>query len=138
MGTTSVPVFLPEEGLPFGRQSGASPAIPSYTPFGNSPILQTAAETELLAQITSLQQDMAKLQEHNNLLSSKAERQRSPIRVNAHLRDSRMRVLGNKSPIRKVQGLESMVESDPEYVPSKLKVVLTVQQHVHDTQRPSN
>lgn len=73
MGTTSVPVFLPEEGLPFGRQSGASPATPSCTPFGNSPILQIAAEAELLAQITSLQQDMAKLQEHNNLLSSKVD-----------------------------------------------------------------
>ncbi|CAL8152249.1 unnamed protein product [Prunus armeniaca] len=30
-----------------------------------------------------------------------------------------MRVLGNKSPLRKVQGLESEVESDDEYVPSK-------------------
>ncbi|CAL8084630.1 unnamed protein product [Prunus armeniaca] len=176
MGTTFVPVFLPEEGLPYGRHSGASPALPPCTPFGNSPIMQTTAEAELLAQITSLRQDMAKLQEHNNLLSSKVdetqqllnqqhtqniqptqsskslqtpswqkkskkgaramsapskqlvvpapkdqphlpkkvyidcrhrlndkevERQRSPIKINAHLRDSRMRVLGNKSPIRK-------------------------------------
>ncbi|CAL2253396.1 unnamed protein product [Prunus armeniaca] len=30
-----------------------------------------------------------------------------------------MRVLGSKSPIRKVRGLESEVESDDEYVPSK-------------------
>ncbi|CAL2265763.1 unnamed protein product [Prunus armeniaca] len=163
MGTTSVPVFLPEEGLPFGRQSGASPALPPCTPFGNLPIMQTTAEAKLLAQITSLRQDMAKLQEHNNLLSSKrkgkkgakatlapskqlvvpaprdqqhlpkkvytncrhwvndkeVERQGSSIRINAHLRDSRMRVLGNKSPIRKVRGLESTAESDHEYVPSK-------------------
>ncbi|CAL2239566.1 unnamed protein product [Prunus armeniaca] len=50
-----------------------------------------------------------------------AERQRSPIRINAHLRDSRIRVLGNKSPIRKVQGLESTTESDYDYVHSKTK-----------------
>ncbi|CAL2276710.1 unnamed protein product [Prunus armeniaca] len=48
-----------------------------------------------------------------------AERQRSPVRVNAHLRDSRMRVLGDKSPLRKVQGLGSEAESDDEYAPSK-------------------
>ncbi|CAL2265118.1 unnamed protein product [Prunus armeniaca] len=48
-----------------------------------------------------------------------AKRQRSPIRINARLRDSRMRVLGNKSPLRKVQGLESEVESEHEYVSSK-------------------
>ncbi|CAL2277655.1 unnamed protein product [Prunus armeniaca] len=39
--------------------------------------------------------------------------------INAHLRDFRMRVLGNKSSIRKVRGLESTAESDHEYVPSK-------------------
>ncbi|CAL8114527.1 unnamed protein product [Prunus armeniaca] len=48
-----------------------------------------------------------------------AERQRSPIRINARLRDSRMKVLGDKSPIWKVRGLESEVESDDKYVPSK-------------------
>ncbi|CAL8075051.1 unnamed protein product [Prunus armeniaca] len=47
------------------------------------------------------------------------ERQRSPIRINAHLRDSWIRVLGNKSPIRKVRGLEAKTESDHEYVPSR-------------------
>ncbi|CAL8999811.1 unnamed protein product [Prunus brigantina] len=194
MGTTSVPTFLSEDGLPFGRQGGASPALPPYTPFGNPPVIQTTAEAELLAQITSLRKDMAKLQEHNNLLSSKVdetqqllnqhhtqniqatqsshslqtpsrqkkgkkgakatpapskqlvvpaprdqphipkkvytdcrhrindkevERQRSSIRVNARLHDLQMKVLGNKSPIRKVRGLESEVESDDEYVPSK-------------------
>ncbi|CAL2257086.1 unnamed protein product [Prunus armeniaca] len=163
MGITSVPTFLLEEGLPFGRQSGASLALPTCTPFGNTLVIQTIAEAEFLGQITSLRNDMAKPQEHNNLLSSKkkgkkgakathapskqlvvpaprdqphlpkkvysdcrhqindreAERQRSQIRINAHLRDSRMTVLGNKSPIQKVRGLESMVESDPEYVPSK-------------------
>ncbi|XP_016647248.1 PREDICTED: uncharacterized protein LOC107880402 [Prunus mume] len=50
-----------------------------------------------------------------------AKRQRSLIRINAHLMDSRMRVLGNKSHIRKVRGLESTAESDYEYVPSKTK-----------------
>ncbi|CAL8174398.1 unnamed protein product [Prunus armeniaca] len=48
-----------------------------------------------------------------------AERQRSPARINAHLRDSRMRVLGDKSPLRKVQGLGPEAESDDEYAPSK-------------------
>ncbi|CAL9000916.1 unnamed protein product [Prunus brigantina] len=48
-----------------------------------------------------------------------AERHRSPIRVNANLRDSRLHTLGDKSPIRKVQGLDAEVESDDEYVPSK-------------------
>ncbi|CAL9011376.1 unnamed protein product [Prunus brigantina] len=71
MGTTLVPMFLPEDGLSFKRQSGASPTLPPFTHFGNSPVIQTTVETELLAQITSLRQDMAKLQEHNNLLSSK-------------------------------------------------------------------
>ncbi|CAL2272246.1 unnamed protein product [Prunus armeniaca] len=135
---------------------------------GNPPVIQTTVEAELLAQMTSLRKEMAKLQEHNHLLSSKtpgrqkkgkkrakatpapskqvvvpaprdqphvpkkvytdcrhwikdkdAERQRSPIRINARLRDSRMRVLGSKSPLRKVRGLVSEVESDDEYAPSK-------------------
>ncbi|CAL8163813.1 unnamed protein product [Prunus armeniaca] len=55
----------------------------------------------------------------HRLNDKEVERQGSPIRINAHLRDSRMRVLGNKSPILKVRGLESMAESDHEYVPSK-------------------
>ncbi|CAL8101595.1 unnamed protein product [Prunus armeniaca] len=50
-----------------------------------------------------------------------AERQRSPVRINAHLKDLWMRVLGNKSPIRKVRGLESTAKSNYEYVPSKTK-----------------
>ncbi|CAL8169370.1 unnamed protein product [Prunus armeniaca] len=201
MGTTLVPTFLLEDGLPYGMPSGASPALHPSTPFGNPPVIQTTVEVEflaqmtsLLAQMTSLRKEMAKLQEHNNLFSSKieetqqllnqqemqniqstepsqslqtpgrqkkgkkgakatpapskqlvvpaprdlphvpkkvytdcrhrindkeAEQQRSPIRINARLRDSRMRVLGNKSPLRKVQGLESEVESDDEYAPSK-------------------
>ncbi|CAL2224566.1 unnamed protein product [Prunus armeniaca] len=73
MRTTSVPTFLSEDGLPFRRQSGASPVLPPCTPFGNSPVIQTTAKAELLAQITSLRQDMAKLQEHNNLFSSKVD-----------------------------------------------------------------
>ncbi|KAL6286294.1 hypothetical protein ACE6H2_010684 [Prunus campanulata] len=73
MGTTSKTTFLPQEGLPFSRPGGASPAPPPYTPASNSPVIQTTAEAELLAQITSLRQDMAKLQEHNNLLSSKVD-----------------------------------------------------------------
>ncbi|CAL8991638.1 unnamed protein product, partial [Prunus brigantina] len=169
MGTTSGPQFLSEDGLPYGIPSGASPALHPSTPFGNPPILQTTVEAELLAQMTSLRKEMAKLQEHNNLLSSKtpgrqkkgkkgakatpapskqlvvpasrdqphipkkvytdcchrindkkdAERHRSPIKINAHIRDSRLNVLGNKSPLRKVQGLNSEVKSDDEYVPSK-------------------
>ncbi|CAL9010603.1 unnamed protein product [Prunus brigantina] len=160
MGTTSGPQFLSEDGMPYGMPSGASPALHPSTPFGNPPILQTTVEAELLAQMTSLRKEMAKLQEHNNLLSSKkgaratpapskqlvipapqdqphipkkvyadcrhrindkkdAERHRSPIRINAHLRDSRLNTLGDKSPIRKVQGLDTEVESDDEYVPSK-------------------
>ncbi|CAL9001142.1 unnamed protein product [Prunus brigantina] len=54
----------------------------------------------------------------HRLKDREAERQRSPIVIGARLNDSRMRVLGNKSPIGRVQGgLESMAESDHEYVP---------------------
>ncbi|CAL2238416.1 unnamed protein product [Prunus armeniaca] len=195
MGTTSGPQFLSEDGLPYGMPSGASLALHPSTPFGNPPVLQTTVEAELLAQMTSLWREMAKLEEHNNLLSSKvnetqqllnqqetqsiqatecsqsqqtpgrqkkgkqgakaapapskqlvvpapqdqphvpkkvytdcrhrlndkkdAERHRSPIRVNARLRDYRMKALGDKSPLRKVQGLGSGLESDDEYVPTK-------------------
>ncbi|CAL9004992.1 unnamed protein product, partial [Prunus brigantina] len=45
------------------------------------------------------------------------ERHRSPVRINANLKDSRMRVLGSKSPLRRVRGLESGSEPDAEYVP---------------------
>ncbi|CAL9021013.1 unnamed protein product [Prunus brigantina] len=71
MGTTSVPMFLSEDGLPYGMPSGASPALHPSTPFGNPPVIQTTVEAELLAQMTSVWKEMAKLQEHNNLLSSK-------------------------------------------------------------------
>ncbi|XP_034203617.1 uncharacterized protein LOC117618105 [Prunus dulcis] len=192
MGTTSVPTFLSEEGVPFGRQAGASPALPPCTPFGNAPSTQTTAEAELMVQIASLRKDMARLQEHNNLLSSKvdktqqllhqqptqniqithsseslgtrhrrrygkaaratpapskqlvvptprdqphvpkkvytdcrhrlndreAEKQRSPIRISARLRESRMNALEDKSPIRKVRGLDPAEESASEYIPS--------------------
>ncbi|CAL9016409.1 unnamed protein product, partial [Prunus brigantina] len=47
------------------------------------------------------------------------ERHRSPIRVNANLKDPRMRVLGRKSPIRRVQGLESGSEHDNGDIPSE-------------------
>ncbi|CAL9017930.1 unnamed protein product [Prunus brigantina] len=73
MGTTSGPQFLSEDGLPYGMPSGASPALHLSTPFGNPPVLQTTVEAELLAQMTSLRKEMAKLQEHNNLLSSKVD-----------------------------------------------------------------
>lgn len=73
MGTTSVPIFLSKDGIPFDRPSGASPALLPSTLFGNSPIMQLTTEAELLEQITSLRKDMAKLQEHNNLLSSKVD-----------------------------------------------------------------
>ncbi|CAL2227556.1 unnamed protein product [Prunus armeniaca] len=174
--------------------SEASPALHPSTLFGNPLVIQTTVEAELLAQMISLRKEMAKLQEHNNLLSSKvdetqwllnqqetqniqstepsqslqtpsrqkngkkgakatptpfkqlvvptprdqphvpkkfyadcrhrlndkdAERQRSPVMVNAHLRDPRMRVLGDKSPLRKVQGLGSEAESDDQYALSK-------------------
>ncbi|CAL2244502.1 unnamed protein product [Prunus armeniaca] len=194
MGTTSGPQFLSEDGLPYGMPSGASPVLHPSTPFGNPHVLQTTVEAELLAQMTSLRREMAKLQERNNLLSSKvdetqrllnqletqniqttessqsqqtpgrqrkgkqgakatpapskqlvvpapqdqphipkkvytdcrhrindkkdAERHRSPIGVNALLRDSRMRVLGDKSPLRRVQGLDSALESNDEYIPT--------------------
>ncbi|XP_034219187.1 uncharacterized protein LOC117630595 [Prunus dulcis] len=192
MGTTSIPNFLSEEGVPFGRQTGASPALPPCTPFENAPSTQTTAEAELVVQIASLRKDKARLQEHNHLLSSKvdetqqllhqqhtqniqttysseslqtphgrrkygkvaratpapskqlvvptprdqphvpkkvysdcrhrlndreAKRQRSPIRISARLRESRMNALGSKSPIRKVRGLDS-TESASEYIPS--------------------
>ncbi|CAL8169324.1 unnamed protein product [Prunus armeniaca] len=195
MGTTSGPQFLSEDGLPYDMPSGASPALHPSTPFGNPPALQTTVEAELLAQMTSIRREMAKLQERNNLLSSKvdetqrllnqqetqniqatessqsqqtpgrqrkrkqgakatptpskqlvvpapqdqphiprkvytdcrhrindkkdAERHRSPIGVNARLRDSRMRVLENKSPLRRAQGLDSALESDDEYIPTR-------------------
>ncbi|CAL8085988.1 unnamed protein product [Prunus armeniaca] len=71
MGTR--PQFLSEDGLLYGMPSGASPALHPSTPFGNPPALQTTVEPELLAQMTSLRREMAKLQEHNNLLSSKVD-----------------------------------------------------------------
>ncbi|CAL8168102.1 unnamed protein product [Prunus armeniaca] len=74
MGTTSGPQFLSEDGLPYGMPSGASPALHPSTPFGNPPVLQTTVEAELLAQTTSLRREMAKLQEHNKLLSSKVDK----------------------------------------------------------------
>ncbi|XP_021802754.1 uncharacterized protein LOC110746824, partial [Prunus avium] len=46
------------------------------------------------------------------------ERQGSPVRINAHLDDPRLRNLGRKSPIRRIQVLESSAESDHEYAPS--------------------
>ncbi|CAL8083090.1 unnamed protein product [Prunus armeniaca] len=195
MGTTSGPQFLSEDILPYGMPSRASPALHPSTPFGNPPVLQTTVEAELLAQMTSYRREMAKLQEHNNLLSFEvdetqrllnqqetqsiqatessqslqtpgrqkkgkkgakatpapskqlvvpapqdqphvpkkvytdcrhrindkkdAKRHRSPIRVNTRLRDSQMKVLGDKSPLRKVQGLDSGLESNDEYVPTK-------------------
>ncbi|CAL2270999.1 unnamed protein product [Prunus armeniaca] len=177
MGTTSGPQFLSEDGLPYGMPSGTSPALHPSTPFGNPPALQTTVEAELLAQMTSLRKEMAKLQEPGNTnaqttessqsqqtpgrqrkgkqgakampapskqlvvpapqdqphvpkkvytdcrhrINDKkdAERHRSPIRVNARLRDSRMRVLGDKSPLRRAQGLDSALESDDEYIPTR-------------------
>ncbi|CAL2234783.1 unnamed protein product [Prunus armeniaca] len=65
MGTTSGPQFLSEDGLPYGMPSGASLALHPSTPFGNPPTLQTTVEAELLAQMTSLRKEMAKLQERN-------------------------------------------------------------------------
>ena len=192
MGTTSIPTFLPEDGAPFGRQAGASPALPPCTPYGNAPSTQTAAEAELVAQIASLRKDMARLQEHNHHLSSKvdetqrqlhqqhpqniqtthsseslgtprrrrhrraaratpapskqlvvptprdqphvpkkvytdcrhrlndreAERQRSPIKVDARLRESRLNTQRSKSPIRRIRGLETPEESASEYIHS--------------------
>ncbi|CAL8994500.1 unnamed protein product [Prunus brigantina] len=193
MGTTSGPQFLSEDGLPFGMPSGASPALHPSTPFGNTPVLQTTVEAELLAQMTSLRKEMARLQEQNKQLTSKVdrtqrqlneqdtqdiqtaestqslptpsgkkkgkkrgkatpgpskqlvvpapqdqphlpkkvytdcrhrindkqtERHRSPIRINANRKDARTRVLGSKSPIRRVQGLASGSGPDNEYIPS--------------------
>ncbi|CAL9011256.1 unnamed protein product [Prunus brigantina] len=192
MGTTSGQIILSDDGLPIGMPRGVSPALHPSTPFGNTPVLQTTVEAELLAQMTSLRKEMSRLQEHNKLLSSKVddtqrllnqqetqaiqnaestqslptpsrkkkgkkgakaapapskqlvvpaprdqphipkkvyvdchhrindkqtERHRSPIRINANLKDSRMRVLGSKSPLRRVRGLESGSEPDDEYVP---------------------
>ncbi|CAL2257124.1 unnamed protein product [Prunus armeniaca] len=65
MGTTSGPQFLLEDGLLYGMPSGASPALHPSTPFGNPPALQATVEAELLAQMTSLRREMAKLQERN-------------------------------------------------------------------------
>ncbi|XP_020409532.1 uncharacterized protein LOC109946399 [Prunus persica] len=47
------------------------------------------------------------------------ERERSPIRIGARIRDSRMRTLGDRSPIRKIRGLGPAESSESEYVPSK-------------------
>ncbi|CAL8174610.1 unnamed protein product [Prunus armeniaca] len=73
MGTTSGPSFLLEDGLPYRMPSGASPVLHPSTPFSNPPVIQTTVEAELLAQMISLQKEMAKLQEYNNLLSSKVD-----------------------------------------------------------------
>ncbi|KAI5311309.1 hypothetical protein L3X38_000359 [Prunus dulcis] len=72
-GTASVPLFLPPERLPFGKQGGASPALPLCTPAGNSSIIQITIEAKLLAQITALRQDMVRLQKDNKVLSSKVD-----------------------------------------------------------------
>ncbi|XP_034218184.1 uncharacterized protein LOC117629717 [Prunus dulcis] len=58
----------------------------------------------------------------HRLNDREVERRRSPIRINARLRDSRMNVLGSKSPIRRVRGLDSAEESESEYIPSKTQV----------------
>ncbi|KAL6284311.1 hypothetical protein ACE6H2_015240 [Prunus campanulata] len=70
MGTTEKTTF---EGKPFSMPSGVSPAPPPYTTATNPPVLQPAENAELLAQVVSLRQDMAKLQEHNNFLSSRVD-----------------------------------------------------------------
>ncbi|XP_020410468.1 uncharacterized protein LOC109946586 [Prunus persica] len=48
-----------------------------------------------------------------------AERERSPIGIGARIRDSRMKILGDKSPIRKVRGLDPTESSESEYIPTK-------------------
>ncbi|KAH0994793.1 hypothetical protein GBA52_018657 [Prunus armeniaca] len=73
MGTTLVPTLLSEDGLPYGMPSGAIPVLHLSTPFGNPLVIQTTIEAELLAQMTSIRKEMARLQEHNNLLSSKVD-----------------------------------------------------------------
>ena len=55
------------------KANWSCPALPPCTPFGNAPSTQTTAEAELVVQIASLRKDMARLQEHNNLLSSKVD-----------------------------------------------------------------
>ncbi|CAL8166442.1 unnamed protein product [Prunus armeniaca] len=73
MGTTSVLTLLSEDGLPYGMPSGAIPVLHLSTPFGNPPVIQTTVEAELLAQMTSIRKEMARLQEHNNLFLSKVD-----------------------------------------------------------------
>ncbi|CAL8112760.1 unnamed protein product [Prunus armeniaca] len=137
MGTTSGPSFLPEDGLPYGMPSGARPALHPSTPFEPSQSLQTPGQQKkgkkgakaTPAPSKQLVVPAPRDQPHipkkvyadcgHRLNNMDAERQRSPARINAHLRDSRMRVLGDKSPLRKVQGLGSEAESDDEYAPSK-------------------
>ncbi|XP_021823259.1 uncharacterized protein LOC110764568 [Prunus avium] len=197
MGTTEKTTFVPREGMPFGMPSGVSPAPAPYTPATNPPVTQATENAELLAQVVSLRHDMARMQEHNNLLSTRveetqlllnqqqtqnmptdrsseslqtprrqkkgkkvakatpapskqlvvpapknkphvpkkvysdcrhrllereverhSERQQSPIRINARLDDPRLKNMGRKSPIRRIQVLESTAESDHEYTPS--------------------
>lgn len=47
------------------------------------------------------------------------EMNRSLVRIEACFKDSRLRVLADKSLMRRVQGLESTGDSDPEYDPSR-------------------
>ncbi|CAL8988598.1 unnamed protein product [Prunus brigantina] len=55
----------------------------------------------------------------HQLIHRQKERDMSPIRIEVCLNDSRMWVLGNKSLIRQVQGLDSTTDSECEYVLSK-------------------
>ncbi|XP_021799984.1 uncharacterized protein LOC110744316 [Prunus avium] len=116
MGTTAKTTFVPQEGMPFGMPSGVSPAPPPYTPATNSPVLQTTENAELLAQVVSLRQDMARLLDR--AAERQTERQGSPIRKKARLDDPRLRSLGRRSPIRRIPILESSAEFDQEYAPS--------------------
>ncbi|BFG35159.1 hypothetical protein CerSpe_214330 [Prunus speciosa] len=59
--------------MPYGMPSGVSPTPQPYTPATNPHVLQPAENAELLAQVVSLRQDMARLQEHNNYLSTRVD-----------------------------------------------------------------
>ncbi|CAL9021788.1 unnamed protein product, partial [Prunus brigantina] len=91
-------------------QSSQSPQTPSRQRKGKKGAKATPASSKQL--VVPAPRDQPHILKkvytdcRHQINDKEAERLRSPIRVNAPLRDSRLKVLGDKSPIRKVQGLQ--------------------------------
>ncbi|KAI5351577.1 hypothetical protein L3X38_004468 [Prunus dulcis] len=62
--------FTPDGSI-LGLNTGASHAPPPITSWPETSTRESTVEANLLVQIESLRQDMAKMQDHTNILSSK-------------------------------------------------------------------